>query len=134
MINGSLGRPSRSECFGYGPMTVITVDPNGHIGPTDTLRISANNPYGKFNITDHELDEIKNDTAMKWVIEQSLTLSDQCKKCPLVIACGGGYLPHRWSSKTHNYLNPSIYCEDIIRIFSYIGKKIEQSLNVKRVS
>ena len=35
-------------------------------------------------------------------------------------ACGGGYLPHRFS-KESGYDNPSTYCDDLYATFEYIA-------------
>jgi uncharacterized protein len=53
----------------------------------------------------------------------SLNLNDTCKVCEYHQACGGGYLPHRWSPETR-YDNPSVYCEDIKEIFNHMWARV----------
>jgi uncharacterized protein len=40
-------------------------------------------------------------------------------------ACGGGYLPHRFS-KDNGYDNPSVYCEDLYGTFEHIASVLER--------
>ncbi|HEX3642550.1 MAG TPA: hypothetical protein VHV10_14765, partial [Ktedonobacteraceae bacterium] len=46
-----------------------------------------------------------------------------------VRACGGGYLPHRWSQEKR-YDNPSVYCADLKEIFSHIWEHIAPDLHL----
>jgi uncharacterized protein len=46
-------------------------------------------------------------------------------------ACGGGYLPHRFSSK-NGYDNPSVYCDDLYAMFEHVQSVVESSVYVRK--
>jgi len=46
-------------------------------------------------------------------------------------ACGGGYLPHRYSSK-NGYDNPSVYCDDLYSMFDYMQSMLQSHLYVSK--
>jgi uncharacterized protein len=46
-------------------------------------------------------------------------------------ACGGGYLPHRFS-RDNGYDNPSVYCDDLYAMFENMQAVLEQQLYVSK--
>jgi len=46
-------------------------------------------------------------------------------------ACGGGYLPHRFSKK-NGYDNPSVYCDDLYATYQHIQSALEKNLYIIR--
>src|SRR4051794_25250046 len=46
-------------------------------------------------------------------------------------ACGGGYLPHRFSRK-NGYDNPSVYCDDLYSMFENMQSVLESHLYVTK--
>jgi uncharacterized protein len=46
-------------------------------------------------------------------------------------ACGGGYLPHRFS-KENGYDNPSVYCDDLYAAFEHIQSALESHVYVSK--
>jgi uncharacterized protein len=46
-------------------------------------------------------------------------------------ACGGGYLPHRFS-KQNNYDNPSVYCDDLYSMLENMQSVLERHLYVSK--
>jgi len=46
-------------------------------------------------------------------------------------ACGGGYLPHRFS-KENGYDNPSVYCDDLYAIYEHIESVLENHVYLKK--
>ena len=46
-------------------------------------------------------------------------------------ACGGAYLPHRFS-RNNGYDNPSVYCDDLYAMFETMQSVLENQLYVRR--
>jgi uncharacterized protein len=46
-------------------------------------------------------------------------------------ACGGGYLPHRFS-KVNGYDNPSVYCDDLYAMFENMQSGLADHLYVSK--
>lgn len=133
IIASLLGQSSGSEIIGYGPMSVITIDTNGDIGPTDTIRITGNlNCSTNMSIFNSDFFEIRNNEKFRWIIKESLQLPKKCLSCSYCFICGGGYLPHKWSSKTKDFQNPSIYCEDLKKIIKHIEAYLKKDIYYKK--
>lgn len=134
IISSLLGNVSGTECLGYGPMTVITVDTNGNIGPTDTLKITKNSNFETgLNILHNKLSDMRNNYKLRWIIKESLTLPKKCLECEYCFICGGGYLPHRWSNKSGSFQHPSIYCKDLKKLIQHIDNFLSHDLILKEV-
>jgi uncharacterized protein len=46
-------------------------------------------------------------------------------------ACGGGYLPHRYSQK-NGYDNPSVYCDDLYSMFENMESVLATHIYVSK--
>ncbi|MGB3238280.1 MAG: radical SAM protein, partial [Geitlerinemataceae cyanobacterium] len=56
---------------------------------------------------------------IKALSTKHFSASQKCLDCRLFKVCGGGYLPHRYSS-TNGFNRESIYCEDLIMLIEHI--------------
>ena len=72
-----------------------------------------------FNIFDNAIADIMLEPRWKAARDASLNLCDNCGRCEFMLACGGGYLPHRFSNQ-NGYDNPSVYCDDLIAMFNHM--------------
>jgi uncharacterized protein len=63
--------------------------------------------------------------------DASINLAAKCRACKFMSACGGGYLPHRFS-KSNGYDNPSVYCNDLYAMFENMQSVLERHLYVKK--
>ncbi len=130
MVAGLLGGQSKSEEIGYAPQEVCTIMTDGGMEPLDVLRIAGDrSTETQLNIFDNSIEDIKAEPRWKAARHASLNLSDKCKQCQYIEACGGGYLPHRFS-KENGYDNPSVYCDDLYATLSYIQSALEKQLYV----
>jgi uncharacterized protein len=132
MVMGLLGGDSGTEGTGYRPMELCTVMTDGSVEVHDVLRIAGEgSTLTRFNIFDNGFEDIKADPQWLAAREASLNLPRKCRECPFVLACGGGYLPHRYS-KANGYHNPSAYCADLYALFEYIQDTLAKQLYVSR--
>jgi uncharacterized protein len=46
-------------------------------------------------------------------------------------ACGGGYLPHRFS-RDNGYDNPSVYCDDLYATFEHIQTTLAEQVYLRK--
>lgn len=134
MVTGLLGGHSRSEEIGYGPQEVCAIMTDGSMEPLDVLRIAGDgSTQTTFNIFDNAIEDFKNEPHWRATRDASLNLSDKCKQCRFIEACGGGYLPHRFSMQ-NGFDNPSIYCDDLYATFSYMQSVLEKHVYVGKPS
>jgi sulfatase maturation enzyme AslB (radical SAM superfamily) len=46
-------------------------------------------------------------------------LCEACRACPFHDVCGGGYLPHRYSTE-RGFSNPTVYCRDLWKLITHV--------------
>jgi uncharacterized protein len=125
MVSALLGNDAPTEGVGYKPVELCTVMTDGSVEAHDVLRIAGDGiTQTTFNIFEHAIDDVRNEPLWKQAREASINLCEKCRQCKFMSACGGGYLPHRFS-KTNGYDNPSTYCDDLYATFEHIASTIE---------
>ena len=132
MITALLGNNSPTEGVGHKPIELCTVMTDGSVEAHDVLRIAGDGfTQTKFNIFEHAIDEVRNEPRWKAARDASINLSGKCRQCKFMNACGGGYLPHRFSKK-NSYDNPSVYCDDLYSMFENMQSVLESHLYVSK--
>jgi uncharacterized protein len=125
-----LGGRSGCEAIGYGPINLLTVTTDGCLEPLDVLRIAGQGSTRTgVSVHTHTLQEAVSDPVWLEAYDASLNLAAECKTCEFRSACGGGYLPHRYSS-ARRYDNPSVYCSDLKQIFAHAWGRIAADIDV----
>ncbi|WP_437733296.1 radical SAM protein [Sorangium sp. So ce1335] len=129
MIKALLNQKHTSlDSTGPRPTRTIVIQPNGAIEPHDVFGIAGQEQvHTKLNVSSNDIVELWNEPAWRIPYEAGLNLPAKCKACRFTQACSGGYIMHRYSSK-NGYNNPSVYCEDLLGIFSHIWKTISQDI------
>lgn len=132
MVSALLGNDSPTEGVGYTPIELCTIMTDGSVEAHDVLRIAGNGvTQTTFNIFEHAIDDVRNEPNWQAAREASINLCDKCRRCKFVNACGGGYLPHRFS-KNNGYDNPSVYCDDLYAMFENMAAVLESHLYVSK--
>lgn len=132
MITALLGNNAPTEGVGHKPIELCTVMTDGSVEAHDVLRIAGDGfTQTKFNIFEHAIDDVRNEPRWKAVRDASINLCETCRRCRFMNACGGGYLPHRFSKK-NGYDNPSVYCGDLYSMFENMQSILERHLYVSR--
>ena len=130
MISAMLGNNSPTEGVGHKPVELCTVMTDGSVEAHDVLRIAGDGfTRTAFNIFEHAIDEVRNEPRWKAARDASLNLCAKCRQCKFMNACGGGYLPHRFSRK-NGYDNPSVYCDDLYAMFEDMQSVLAKHLYV----
>src|SRR5215467_12413909 len=132
MVTALLANRSPTEGVGYNPVELCTVMTDGSVEAHDVLRIAGDGfTQTTFNIFEHPIDEVRNEPRWRAARDASINLAAKCRSCKFMNACGGGYLPHRFS-KTNGYDNPSVYCDDLYAMFQNMQEVLEGHLYVKK--
>jgi uncharacterized protein len=132
MITALLANNSPTEGIGHKPIELCTVMTDGTVEAHDVLRIASNGfTTTKFNIFDHAIDEVRNEPRWRAARDASINLCEKCRNCKFMSACGGGYLPHRFS-KQDGYDNPSVYCDDLYSMLENMQSVLEGHLYVSK--
>ena len=132
MVAALLGADAPTEGVGYRPVELCTIMTDGTIEAHDVLRIAGDgSSETRCNIFDHAIDDIRSEPRWLAARAASVDICETCRKCKFMNACGGGYLPHRFS-KTNGYDNPSVYCDDLYATFEHIQSTLAAHVYVRR--
>jgi uncharacterized protein len=127
-----LGGASVSEVVGLAPVRLVVIETNGSIEQEDTLKAAfAGATATGLNLRDHPLDSA---LLLPQIIERQRgegALAAQCRACPVKAVCGGGLYTHRYDEGT-GFLNPSVYCPDLLALISHIRDRMRADLTAVR--
>lgn len=127
VIEHLAGGPGRLETLGTQPVTLLVVATDGAWEGVDTLKSIPGQQVLDLDVWQHSLDDVLSHPAVAMRQAGLDALAPSCRSCPRVSTCGGGYLPHRWS-EANGYLNPSVYCADLLALFQHIETEVRACL------
>jgi uncharacterized protein len=129
-----LGGAGGSEIVGLGPAQMVVIETDGAIEQEDTLKAA----YAGATATTLHIDRDPLDAAL--LLPQiaarqigARALAAQCRVCPVRSVCGGGLYSHRYDRGT-GFLNPSVYCPDLLALIRHIRGRVMEDLNAIRAS
>jgi uncharacterized protein len=136
LIDLILGGRSQTEGTGEGHLNLLTIETDGDIEDVDLMKAAfegAGTLHGKdgkrATIFTHSFSELA--TAAPFLERHRLHtfagLSETCRKCRVMPACGGGPLAHRWSN-ARGFNNPSVYCRDLFKLIGHIEVAVRDEL------
>jgi uncharacterized protein len=132
-----MGGSSQIETIGNVPPRYVFIESDGEMEGLDNLR-ACKDGLSKMhlNVRDAEFRDILRAGNMHaTAIFEGMPLSAACRACPECDTCGGGYLPHRFSS-ANGFDNPSVWCADLLRLFAHIrlrmGVTVEETRALRR--
>lgn len=112
------------ESIGVGNVDLITVQTDGTYELVDTLKSTFDGAAEiGCNIFDDDLDALVSHPSVAVRQLGVPGLCETCRGCSIVPICGGGYYPHRYRQGS-GFLNPSVYCDDLFKLVSYIQNAI----------
>ena len=123
------GLPSRTDAFGFGDVSLITIETDGSYHDLDVLKITRDaatkltgtvkdTPIA-FAAASAQINDHRN-----FLKKQGLC--HQCQECSIVDICGGGSLPHRFGSKGFDH--PTIYCREMFALVMHVRKRLDELL------
>jgi uncharacterized protein len=132
LIQLVLGQPGTVEGVGLLPSTLIVVDTDGSIKQLDSLSSAYDGAAdtGLHVFTSPFDAALDHPTTVARQIGID-ALSTQCHTCSIVQICGGGLYPHRYREK-EGFLNPSVYCADLMQLITHIRDRVIR--DVTRIS
>ncbi|MFE9649397.1 FxsB family cyclophane-forming radical SAM/SPASM peptide maturase [Streptomyces sp. NPDC006365] len=114
------------ETLGLAPPTSVVIESDGSIEAVDTLRsVEEGASWLGLDVLRHSFDEALSHPKLLHRQHGKEALAEQCRACPLVDVCGGGYLPNRFS-EAQGYRNPSVYCADLEYLIQHVQGSLRQ--------
>lgn len=126
IIRSILGGRVWTDMIGNGRANYLVIDTDGSIQALDALKVCCEGtPESGLNVCDHGFDELhKGLPLLHRVVHEGVPMCSTCEGCRERATCGGGYLPHRYS-RARGFDNPSIWCQDLLKLFAYVRNYID---------
>jgi uncharacterized protein len=132
VIRMLIGKGELSEQLGLGPVTFVVIETDGYIEQVDSLKAAfAGAPETGFHVADHDFEQV---TEHPGIIARQLGvigLSQMCQDCRVRDVCGGGMYTQRYRPGT-GFLNPSVYCPDLMKFIDHAAARVKQDLSGMR--
>jgi uncharacterized protein len=128
IIGMVLGRPGLLENMGSQRSNALVIETDGGMEPTPGLKVCGNG-FTKLglNILTHDLESANQAELARTFYLRGETLCATCERCQIKRMCGGGHLPNRYSS-VNGFDNPSVYCEDLIKLITHVQRQVHEAL------
>jgi uncharacterized protein len=123
-----LGKAGLTEQLGLSPATFVVIETDGYIEQVDSLKAAFYGaPETGFHIANHDLSDVSEHPGI--VARQIGTdgLCATCQNCRLRDVCGGGMYTQRYRSGS-GFLNPSVYCADLMKFIDHASIKVSSDL------
>jgi len=120
-IRRILGGPTYTDAIGNMPENYLVIESDGSIHANDALKVCDEGVSETgLDVRFHGFDDLHQGAPILYkLINEGLPLCESCQACPEVAICGGGSVPHRYS-RINGFDNPSIWCEDLLRLLSHV--------------
>jgi uncharacterized protein len=128
---GSKG--SLTESLGLEPTDLVVIETDGSYEQADSLKTAYDGaPATGFSVERHSLDVVARHPGITGRQTGLAGLSDECRSCPVVSSCGGGLYAHRYRTGS-GFINPSVYCADLLRLITHIQDTVNAMENATHV-
>jgi uncharacterized protein len=126
MIKAILGGKVSSGLIGNSRANYLVIDTDGSIQALDALKVCWEGvPESGLNLFEHGFDDLyKGLPLLHRVVHEGIPMCATCEACDERAICGGGYLPHRYS-RINGFDNPSIWCQDLLKLFAHVRNYID---------
>jgi uncharacterized protein len=130
LLDGVAGLPSQTDAFGFGDVSLITIETDGTYHDLDVLKVvgqGATKIGG--SVKDTPIAQIAKSEALnahrKLLNKEGLCQS--CRQCEVVEICGGGAVPHRYGLRGFN--NPTVYCREMRALIRHVHGRVMGDLS-----
>lgn len=132
VMRAVLGGSSQLDAIGPKPLTELVIESDGSLEPLDVLRTCGDGMTRLgLDVLHHSVEDLRGTGLFRMGLENQNHLSDECRACPALSICGGGYLPHRWKGAT-GFRNPSVHSADLLAVITHISTRLRADVEAAR--
>ncbi len=119
------GGRSGTEALGLAPSDLLVIEADGSIEQVDSLKVAYDGAAGTgLDIYRHGLDEAASHPGLVARQRGLAGVCAACRRCPVVTSCGGGLYTHRYRAE-NGFDNPSVYCDDLLKLITHIRNSLK---------
>ncbi|MBD8877655.1 radical SAM protein [Roseibium polysiphoniae] len=132
------GYPHSSDNIGGKPVGVIVVETNGDYEGTDALKCTEHGMTKLgLGVVKNPIDAVYDVPMVAKLQQKHVPVCGTCQDCRASDVCGGGYLPHRYSTLADGPLeqgfnNPSIYCNALYGLIEHAYERLSVHIEKSR--
>ena len=131
ILGSRLNIPSPTDALGFGKVDLIVIETDGSYTDHDVFKIAkqgVNHLQNNVETTGFDILE-----THPIIVEHGFRLSpdgvaDECKACPVLDACGGGSVMHRYH-RDREFDAPTVYCQEMFSVLSTATRLLRSDLN-----
>ena len=115
----------------YGALSngVIIVETDGTYHGLDVLKTAYHGATKTgMSLESDPIETLESLPLVKALSIKRFSAPQKCFDCQLFEICGGGYLPHRYSSQ-NGFNRESVYCEDMMILIEHIRNYLSTELS-----
>lgn len=128
IINLVLGGRSHVESIGLTPVTLVVIETDGTLEQVDSLKSAyPGAPATGLSVFRNSFDDALELAPIAARQIGVNGLCETCRRCEIRDICGGGLYSHRYREGA-GFLNPSVYCPDLLRLIRHIRDRVRQDL------
>lgn len=133
LLDAVAGMPSQTDAFGFGDVSLITVETDGSYHDLDVLKVVSQGATRlNGSVSDTPISEVAASPALAahraLLTKEGLCTS--CRSCDVVAVCGGGSVPHRFG--VNGFKNPTVYCKEMRALIRHVQARVAESLELAR--
>ncbi len=123
-----LGIDSGYEILGQRHVEILSIESDGTYEVDSAVRALGIKSVSDKNVLIDDFAEILQTDLSQLFTHSHDGLCQQCQSCPIVNICGGGYILNRYSN-LNGFQNPSVYCNDLIKIIVHIHQSLINTIS-----
>ncbi len=130
LLDGVAGLPSQTDAFGFGDVSLITIETDGTYHDLDVLKVvgqGATKIGG--NVKDTPIAQVAQSATLgahRRLLRKD-GLCESCRQCEVVDICGGGAVPHRYGLR--GFQNPTVYCREMRALIKHVRSRVLTTLS-----
>lgn len=129
LLDAVSGLPSGTDAFGFGDVSLISLETDGSWHDLDVLKVAGNGATRLVgNVADTSIATVAASDAIaahrRILAKEGLCAT--CQICEVVDICGGGSVPHRFANGGFN--NPTVYCGEMKSLVLHARTRLKNLL------
>ncbi|ALJ36348.1 MULTISPECIES: cyclophane-forming radical SAM/SPASM peptide maturase YhhB [Azospirillum] len=129
LLDAVAGLPSGTDAFGFGDVSLITIETDGTYHDLDVLKVTAEGATKLVGSLDDTPIGLAAGSPQMQRHRRLLCpdgLAPKCRSCPEVDVCGGGSVPHRYAAD--GFAQPTVYCREMLGLIRHVRRRLAQTV------